>query len=170
MAFQECFSHLRRKRHHKTLIRVRQVHRQKVLLLLHSGHHHQRLAEVRPRLARRMRQRDEHLPLIAAPPYGRNPSQSCSRRRIHALLLAAQRCAWPCAVALQAASYRLPEWRRSSPATAPLRPLHCPLPLVAGRHRVAQHLPDRLTRNPKLACYRSLTPALYKYRSPNPSI
>jgi hypothetical protein len=54
MAFQESFRCLGRKRHHETIVRVWQVHRQVVCLLLHSGNHHQRFAEVRLRLARRM--------------------------------------------------------------------------------------------------------------------
>jgi hypothetical protein len=34
------------------------------------------------------------------------------------------------------------------------------LPLVAWRHRILQHLPYRLPRQPKIPGYRSLTPAL----------
>jgi hypothetical protein len=49
-------------------------------------------------------------------------------------------------------------------------PLHCLLPLVAGRRRVAQHLLNRLSRNSKLARCRPLAPALYQYCSPNPPI
>ena len=62
MAFQESFGGLGRKRHHEAIVRVRQVHRQVVRLLLHAGNHHQRFAEVRLRFARRMGQRHEHLP------------------------------------------------------------------------------------------------------------
>src|ERR1017187_6864150 len=62
-------------------------------------------------------------------------------------------------------------WPSIAPAFSPeLGPLHRLLPPVAGRHRVTQHLLDRLTRYPKLARYRSLTPALYQYCSPNPPI
>jgi hypothetical protein len=46
------------------------------------------------------------------------------------------------------------------------RALHWLLSLVAWRHRVLQHLPNRLARYPKLPGYRSLTPPLYQYRSP----
>ena len=39
------------------------------------------------------------------------------------------------------------------------------LPLVAWRHRVLQHLPYRIPRQPKLPGYRSLTPALNTNRT-----
>ncbi len=39
------------------------------------------------------------------------------------------------------------------------------LPLVAWWHRILQHLPDRLSRQPKLPGYRSLTPALNTNRT-----
>jgi len=41
---------------------VRTIHRQEVRLLLHSGDHYQRFAEVGLGLAWRMHQRHEHLP------------------------------------------------------------------------------------------------------------
>ena len=64
VTFKKCLCRLGRKRRHKTVVRVRQVHRQVVCLLFNSGNHHQRFAEVRPRFARRMRQRNEHLPAV----------------------------------------------------------------------------------------------------------
>ncbi len=47
-----------------------------------------------------------------------------------------------------------------------LGPLDRLLPLVPRRHRVLQHLPYRLSRQPKLLRYRSLTPALNTNRTP----
>ena len=62
MAFQKRLCRLGRKRRHKTVVRVLQVHRQIVRLLFHAGNHHRRFAEVHLSFARRMRQRNEHLP------------------------------------------------------------------------------------------------------------
>jgi len=53
---------------------------------------------------------------------------------------------------------------------AQLGPLHRLLPLVTRRHRVAQHLPHRLSRYPKLPRYRPLTSPLNQNRSPHPPI
>ncbi len=64
MTFEERLCGLGRERHYKAVVRVRQIHRQVVRLLLHSGDHHQRFAEVRLCFARRMRQRNEHLPAV----------------------------------------------------------------------------------------------------------
>src|SRR5665213_3971336 len=55
MSFEKRLRGLGRKRHHEAIVRVGQVHRQVVRLLLHAGDHHQRFAKVRLRLARRMR-------------------------------------------------------------------------------------------------------------------
>jgi hypothetical protein len=44
-------------------VRMLEVHRQVVRLLLHTRNHHRRLAEVRLRLARRVRQGHKHLPV-----------------------------------------------------------------------------------------------------------
>jgi uncharacterized protein (DUF58 family) len=52
MAFQKSFCGLGRKCRYESFIGVRQVHRQVVHPPLHSGRHHQRLAEVRLRFAR----------------------------------------------------------------------------------------------------------------------
>jgi hypothetical protein len=62
MAVQEGFGRLGRKCRHKAIIGVRQVHRKVVRLLLHTGNHHQRFAEVGLRLTRGMGQRNKHLP------------------------------------------------------------------------------------------------------------
>ncbi len=62
MTFEERLCGLGRERHYKAVVRVRQIHRQVVRLLLHSGNHHQRFAEVHLRFARRMGQRHKHLP------------------------------------------------------------------------------------------------------------
>ncbi len=40
------------------------------------------------------------------------------------------------------------------------------LALITRRHRIPQHLPNRLTRNPKLTCYRSLTSPIHQYCAP----
>jgi len=53
---------------------------------------------------------------------------------------------------------------------AQLGPLHRLLPLVARRHRVAQHLAHRLPRQTKLPRYSPLTPPLNQNRSPHPPI
>lgn len=62
MSFDERLSRLGRKRRHETVLRVRQANRQVVRLLLHAGDRYQRFAKVRLRFARRMRQKNEHLP------------------------------------------------------------------------------------------------------------
>ena len=62
VAFEKSFGRLRRKRRHETVVGVGQVHRQVVRLPLHSGDHHQRLAEVCLRFPRSMHQWHEHLP------------------------------------------------------------------------------------------------------------
>ncbi len=36
------------------------------------------------------------------------------------------------------------------------------LALIPRRHRIPQHLPNRITRNPKLSCYRSLTSPIHQ--------
>ncbi len=46
-----------------------------------------------------------------------------------------------------------------------LGPLDRLLPLVAGRHCVLEHLPHRLSRQPKLPGHRTLTPTLNTNRS-----
>ena len=56
VAFEERLSGLGRKCHHEAIVRVWQVHRQVMRLLLHACHYHQRFAEVCLRLARRVRQ------------------------------------------------------------------------------------------------------------------
>ncbi len=48
---------------------------------------------------------------------------------------------------------------------AKLRPTDRLLPPIAWRHRVLQHLPSRLSRQPKLPGYRLLTPALNTNRT-----
>ena len=44
------------------------------------------------------------------------------------------------------------------------------LPLVAGWHNVLQHLPNRISRQPKLLGHRTLTPAFHTYSSPNTAV
>ena len=51
-----------------------------------------------------------------------------------------------------------------------LGPLDRLLTLVAGRHRVLQHLPYRISRKPKLPGYRPLTLTLDSNCSPNTTI
>ena len=165
MAFDEGFCGLGGKRHDKAIVRMRQVHRQVVRLLLNAGDHHHRFAEVRLRLARRMRQRHEHL-------------LTAQRRRSHVVLhdgVAAGELmlflqpvedppgrvpllGWPLLVVVQ----NRVDHAQPRPQLGPLDRL---LPLVAGRHRVLQHLPHRLSRKPELPGYRSLTPALNTNRT-----
>ena len=55
MAFQERLGRLGWKRHDEAIVRMRQVHRQIVRLLLNAGDHNHGFAEVRLCLTRRMR-------------------------------------------------------------------------------------------------------------------
>lgn len=61
MTFKECLCRLSRKRHDETIVRVRQIKRHEMRLLLHAGNDHQRFAKISLRLARWMRQRNKHL-------------------------------------------------------------------------------------------------------------
>ena len=61
MTFQESLGVLHRKRHHETVVGVRQIKALEVRFLLDSCDHHQRFAEIRLCISRRMRQRHEHL-------------------------------------------------------------------------------------------------------------
>src|ERR1019366_3952083 len=67
---------------------------------------------------------------------------------------------WPPLVVFQNRVDRAQPWPQ-------LRTLHRLLTLVPGRHRVAQHLPYRLPRYPKLQGDRTLTPALNPNRTPH---
>ena len=51
-----------------------------------------------------------------------------------------------------------------------LRPPDRLLPPVAGRHRKLPHLPHRLSRQPEIPGYRTLTPAFHANRSPNTTV
>jgi hypothetical protein len=51
-----------------------------------------------------------------------------------------------------------------------LGPLDRLLALVAWRHRVREHLPNRLSRQPKLPGHRTLTPTFNTNRSTNPPV
>jgi hypothetical protein len=51
-----------------------------------------------------------------------------------------------------------------------LRPLDRLLPLIARWHSVLQHLPHRISRQPKLPGHRTLTLAINTYRSPNSTV
>ena len=62
MSFEEGLGGLRRKGLHKAVVRMRQIEDHVVRLALDAGDYHHRFAEVGLRLARRMGQRDEHLP------------------------------------------------------------------------------------------------------------
>src|ERR1017187_9711075 len=73
MAFQKGLCRFGRKRHDETIIRMGQVHRQIVRLLLNASDHDHGFAEVRLRLARWMRQRHKHL-------------LTAQRRRAHVVL------------------------------------------------------------------------------------
>jgi len=61
VALQERLRILRRKRHHETVVGLRQVHAQEMTLLLDPANHHHRLAEIHLGIAGRMHQRDKHL-------------------------------------------------------------------------------------------------------------
>ncbi len=166
MPFQESFCRLGWKCRHEAVVRVRQVHSQVVRLPLHAGDHHQRLAEVRLRFARRMRQRNEHLPAMQL-------------RRPHVVLHygVAARELMLFLKPIEDPLGRVPLLRRSllvifqngvdhAQPRPQLGPLDRLLPLVARRHRVLQHLPYCLPRQPKIPGYRSLTPALNTNRTP----
>jgi len=167
MRFEKCFRRLGRKGLHKAVIRVRQVEGHEVRLLLHAGNHHLRFTEVRLRLARRVRQRDEHL--LAA-----------DLRRAHIVLHnrvaagVAVLGAKPFEDALGRVSLLLrpllvvleDRVDRALPR-AELRPPHRLLPLVARRRRILQHLPYCFTRQPKLPGNRSPAPAFHKNRPPH---
>src|SRR5450755_2460997 len=134
-------------------------------LLLHSGHHHQRLTEVSLCLACRVRQRNEHLlatqllpmhvvlhdrvaarePMLFSEPL-EDPLRGMTLPR------------WPLLVFFK----NLVDYAQPRPK---LRPLHWLLPPVAGRHRVAQHLAHHLPRYAELPRYTPLTPAFNQYRS-----
>ena len=61
MAFEESLRGLGWKGRHEAVVRMRQVHRQVVRVALDAGPDRLRLAEFRPRFARRMAQRHNHL-------------------------------------------------------------------------------------------------------------
>jgi len=60
VAFQERFGVLGRKRDHEAIVGLRQIEALEVPFLLHPCDHHQRFAEIRLRVSRRMRQGNEH--------------------------------------------------------------------------------------------------------------
>jgi hypothetical protein len=145
MAFEEGLRGLSRKRHHKAIIRMRQVHRQIVRLLLNASDRNHGFAEVRLRLARRMHQRHEHLLTV-------------QRSRAYVVLHDGVTTGelmlffWPIENALD----RVPLLGRPLPVAengvddAQPRPQLGPpdrlLPLIAWRHSVLQHLPYCLSR------------------------
>ena len=61
MALLESLCRLARKCRNEAIVRVRQIHHQKMGLLLNTRNHHHRFTEVSLRFTRRMNQRHEHL-------------------------------------------------------------------------------------------------------------
>jgi hypothetical protein len=61
VAIHPGLGHRRRIGPHIAAVAVRQIEHEEVRLLLHAADHHHRLAEIGLRMARRMRQRHEHL-------------------------------------------------------------------------------------------------------------
>ena len=170
MTFQEGFGRLGRKRRHEAVIRVGQVHHQVVRLPLHAGNHYQGLAEVHLRLARGMRQRNEHLP-------------STQRRRAHVVLH--DRVAAPEPVLfpkpVEDPLRRMPLLDGSLPVVfqdgvddahprPQLRTLNRLQPLIPRGNRIAKHLLDRLARDPELPRYLTLAPSLHQHRTPHTTI
>ena len=165
MAFQKRLRRLGRKRDHEAVVRVRQVHRQIVRLALHAADHRLRLAEVRLRLPCRMRQRNEHLP----------PTQL---RRPHIVLhnrLAARESVL-FSETIEDPLRRVPllggtclvlfDNRVDHANPRPqLRTLHRLLPLIPRWHRIRQHLPNRLARDPKLPRNPTLALPIHQHRS-----
>ena len=76
VAVAERLRRLGRIRHHEVGVRMRQIEREVVDLLLHAADDRQRLAEVGLRVPRRMHQRHEHLLRRAAASPPRSPSRS----------------------------------------------------------------------------------------------
>jgi hypothetical protein len=145
---------------------VWQVHHQVVCLALYAGHNHQRFAEVRLRLTRRVRQWHEHLSathMLAA--------HVLLHRRVAARepVLGLQAVEDPLGRVLLL-GWSLLVVLKDCVNDAHPRPQHRTLnrllSLVAWRHRVLQHLPNRLSRYPKLPDYRTLTPPLHQYGPP----
>src|ERR1019366_4430302 len=166
MAFQKSFSGLGRKRGYEAIVGMGQVHRQVVRLLFHAGNHHQRFAEVRLCFARRMRQRNEHLPAVQL----RRPHVVLHDRvAANETVLFLQPLKDPLRCVPLLRRSLLVIFQNGVDHTQPrpqLGTLDRLLSLVAWRHRVLQHLPYRLPRKPKIPGYRSLTPALDTNRPP----
>ncbi len=160
MTFQERFGRLSWKRRHEAVVRVGQVHRQVVRLLFHAGDHHQSFAEIRLRLARTMRQRNEHLPAVQL---------FATYVILHDGVAAAETVLFSKPV--EDPLGRMPLLGRpllvvvqdgvnDAYSRPKLRPPDRLLSLVAWWNSVLQHLPNRLSRKTKLPGHRTLTPAL----------
>jgi len=149
---------------------MRQIHGQVMRLLLHSGNHHQRFAEVHLRFTRRMGQGNEHLPGVQL---------FAAHIVLHDRVAARESVLFLQPLEDPLGCVPLLHWSllvifqngvdHSQPRTQ-LGPIDRLLPLVAWRHRILQHLPYRLSRKPKLLGYRSLTLALNTNRPPYTSI
>jgi hypothetical protein len=160
MAFEERLGGLGRERRHEAVVRVGQIHRQVVRLLFHSGDHDQRFTEVRLRLTRRMLQRHEHLPAAQL----RGPNVVLHDRVAACeTMLFSQPIEDPLGGVPLLGRPPLVIVQNGVDHAYPRPKLRAPdrlLSLVARWHRVLQHLPNRLSRQPKLPGYRTLTPAL----------
>jgi hypothetical protein len=65
---ERWIGYLGRKCRHEAIVGMGKIHGQVMRLLLHTGNHHQRFAEIGLRLARGMGQRNKHLPLRSCSP------------------------------------------------------------------------------------------------------
>jgi hypothetical protein len=124
---------------------VRQIHDQVVRLLLHPGKDHQRFAEVGLRFARGMGQGNEHLPAanlfathIVLHDRGATREAVLVLEPIEDPLGRVPLLGRPLLVV---AKYGV-DHAQPRPQLGPFDRL---LPLVAGRHRVREHLPNRLS-------------------------
>src|SRR5208282_6590507 len=131
---------------------------------------HQRFAEVCLRLSRRVCQGNEHLPAVQL----RRPNVILHDRVAASetvLLLQPLEDPLRCVPLLRRSLLVIfqngVDYAHPRPQLGPLDRL---LSLVAWRHRVLEHLPYRLSREPELPGYRPLTLALNSNRPPYTSI
>jgi len=166
VALLESPGRLARKGGDEAIVGVGQIHRQKVGLLLHARDDNHCLAEVSLRLARWMHQGNEHLLTVQS--LAAHIALDYAVAATEAMFVSEPLkdpldrmtlLGWPCLV------FSENRVDHAKPRIE-LGALDRLLALIARRHRKPQHLPNRITRNPKLASNCPLTSPIYQYRTP----